>query len=90
MQIQLPDPLYAEAKRIARERQISLAEVMRRGLEYMSRVYPPLHSTQEWAPPKPKHLGSFNVSPDKWRELANKTGKSPKNKSESLGFVRRK
>lgn len=70
-QIQLPDELYKEAKRIARERQMSLAEVMRRGLEYMSQVYPPLRSTQVWSPPKPQHLGSFIADPDKWRELAN-------------------
>lgn len=70
-QVQLPDELYKEAKRIARERQMSLAEVMRRGLEYMSQVYPPLSSTQAWSPPKPQHLGSFIAGSDKWRELAN-------------------
>jgi len=70
-QVQLPDDLYKEAKRIARERQMSLAEVMRRGIEYMSRVYPPLHSTHAWSPPKPQHLGPFIAAPDKWRELAN-------------------
>ena len=45
-QVQLPDELYKEARRIARERQMSLAEVMRRGIEYMSQVYPPLSSTR--------------------------------------------
>jgi len=70
-QVQLPDELYKEAKRIARERQMSLAEVMRRGLEYMSLVYPPLSSTQAWSPPKPQHLGSFIADQAKWRELAN-------------------
>ncbi len=43
-QVQLPDELYKEAKRIAREREMSLAEVMRRGIEYMARVYPPQYS----------------------------------------------
>lgn len=42
-QVQLPDGLYQEAKRVAREREISLAEVMRRGVEYIVRVYPPLN-----------------------------------------------
>ena len=41
-QVQIPDSLYWRAKQIAREREISLAEVMRRGLEYMSQTHPPL------------------------------------------------
>jgi len=39
-QVQIPDELYRNAKRIAKEREWSLAEVMRRGLEYMSKAYP--------------------------------------------------
>ena len=70
-QVQLSDELYKEAKRIARERQMSLVEVIRRGIEYMSMVYPPLASTQAWSPPKPQHLGPFIADPDKWRELGN-------------------
>ncbi len=70
-QVQLPDDLYKEAKRVAREREMSLAEVMRRGLEYITRAYPPLRSSQAWSPPAPKHLGGFLASPDDWRELAN-------------------
>jgi hypothetical protein len=41
-QVQIPDDLYRRAKEIAKEREISLAEVMRRGLEYMSRTHPPI------------------------------------------------
>jgi hypothetical protein len=41
-QVQIPDDLYKRAKEIAKEREMSLAEVMRRGLEYMSRTHPPL------------------------------------------------
>ncbi len=42
-QIELPDHLYVEVKRIAREREISMSEVIRRGLEHITRrVYPPL------------------------------------------------
>ena len=70
-QVQIPENLYKEAKRIAREREMSLAEVVRRGLEYMTQVYPPLSSSEAWSPPKPRHLGSFLTSPDEWRELAN-------------------
>jgi hypothetical protein len=54
-QIQLPDRLYQEAKRVARERETSLAEVVRRGVEYITRVYPPLSGPagQEWQLPDP-------------------------------------
>jgi len=70
-QVQLPDELYKEAKRVAREREMSLAEVMRRGLEYMSRVYPPLDKDTPWQPPTPDHLGGFLSSVEDWRNIAN-------------------
>lgn len=70
IRIQIPDDLYREAKRVAREREMSLAEVVRRGLECMTMVYPPLASSETWSPPKPNHLGSFAKPPDEWRELA--------------------
>ena len=69
-QIQLPDRLYQEAKRVAGEREISFAEVVRRGIEYITRVYP---ATEEpkgpWLPPKPQHLGDFLVPVEDWRLL---------------------
>jgi hypothetical protein len=40
-QIQLPDRLCQEAKRVAQEREISFAEVLRRGVEYITRAYRP-------------------------------------------------
>lgn len=71
-QIQLPDDLYREAKRVAREREISLAEVVRRGVEYIVHVYPPVPSeTPEWAQPQPRSLGSFQAPVEDWRLLAN-------------------
>ena len=71
-QIQLPDTLYSEAKRIAREREISFAEVVRRGVEYVTRIYPPLDAdAKAWRPPKPNRLGSFQAPPKDWRALAN-------------------
>ena len=71
-QVQLPDSLYQEAKRVAREREISLAEVMRRGLEYIVRVYPPVQGpSQDWTPPPPRSLGSFQAPDEDWRLLAN-------------------
>lgn len=54
MQIQLPDRLYDQAKRVARERELSLAEVVRRGVEYITRVYPPLPDEHTaWSLPAP-------------------------------------
>ena len=37
-QIQVPDELYRKAKELAEAKEWSLAEVFRRGLEYMTRV----------------------------------------------------
>lgn len=70
-QIQLPDELYHEAKRIAAEQEISLAEVLRRGVEHMQRIYPPRPNDRPWQPPEPLELGAFQVPAEDWRELAN-------------------
>ena len=57
-QIQLPDDVYHRARAVCKRREISLAELARRGLEYILSVY----ATQpgagaEWQPPKPRRLG---------------------------------
>lgn len=44
-QIQLPDPLYREVKRIAQEQDWSIAEVIRRGAEAVTRSYPPMKTS---------------------------------------------
>ena len=50
-QVQIPDDLYRAAKRVARQRELSLAEVMRRGLEYIVSVYPTLDD-EPWELPR--------------------------------------
>lgn len=50
-QIQLPDQLYHQAKAIAEQREWSLAEVVRRGIEYMAVVYPVAPKAAEWKMP---------------------------------------
>jgi len=55
-QIQLPDDIYKRAKRVAETREISLAELARRGLEYILSVYAP-ESAGNWQPPTPRRLG---------------------------------
>ena len=70
-QIQLPDALYEEVKRVAREREMSLAEVVRLGLEYITRAYPAVGSERSWTPPPASNLGAFKASPEDWRLLVN-------------------
>jgi hypothetical protein len=56
-QIQLPEPLYREVKRIAREQDWSIAEVIRRGAESVARAYPAIKSVNGqnpvWSFPAP-------------------------------------
>ena len=57
-QIQLPDDLYARAKKLCQSREISLAEMARRGIEYILSVYADQPGNlDEWQPPKPRRLG---------------------------------
>jgi hypothetical protein len=57
-QIQLPDETYARAKKLCEAREISLAELARRGIEYILSTYAPVTDTpREWQPPKPRNLG---------------------------------
>ncbi len=58
-QIQIPDELYGVAKRISARLEISLAELVRRGLEYVVATTPCcLDDAQEWTLPEPRRLGS--------------------------------
>ncbi|WP_295585988.1 antitoxin [uncultured Lamprocystis sp.] len=76
--LQIPDDLYREAERVAREREITLGEVVRRGLEYIVRVYPPVPPTRpEWHPPPPRSLGHFQAPVEDWRLLANEPDAPP-------------
>jgi hypothetical protein len=50
-QVQLPDELYHKAKAIAQEREWSLAEVVRRGIEYMALTHPLKVTTKDWKLP---------------------------------------
>lgn len=58
-QIQLPETLYRDAKALAAQQEISLAELVRHGLEYMLRVSAlPTPRTAAWALPEPVDLGA--------------------------------
>ena len=69
-QIQLPDALYEEAKRVAREREMSLAEV-RRGVEYITQVYAPVTGGEPWSPPAASDLGPFQAREEDSRLIVN-------------------
>ncbi len=74
-QIQLPDALHEEAKRIADQQEMSLAELVRRGLEQMIRLYGTADGPGTgWSLPEPLGLGAFLAPVEDWRELANSTG----------------
>jgi hypothetical protein len=69
-QIQLPDELYQRAKRCAAKRELSLAEMTRRGLELFLERYPdeePQAGT--WKLPKVKG-GGIKVPLDQLHDLA--------------------
>lgn len=71
-QVQLPDALYEQAKDVARRHEISLAELVRRGLEHMLRLYPLDEKPPTgWALPDPLALGELQAPVEEWRELAN-------------------
>jgi hypothetical protein len=74
-QIQLPDALYTQAKRLAERQELSLAELVRRGLEHMLRVYRADETPEaEWHVPEPLPLGEFLAPLEDWRELASAAG----------------
>ena len=72
-QVQIPDHLYDEAKRIARDYEMSLAEVFRRGLEKMLPYYPPREpgpKVKGWQLPAPQRRGAASLDAAQLRDLA--------------------
>ncbi len=77
-QIQLPEHLYREAKRIAAEYEMSFAEVVRRSLERAVPAYPKRGSAT-WTPPQPLDLGlKCKIDDDELRLLANEPSYVPR------------
>ncbi len=69
-QVQIPDVLYAQAREISERQEISLSEVVRRGLEYMVCVSGRSKdvSATNWSLPDPVHLGGDDPFLDpEWR-----------------------
>ena len=66
-QVQFPDHLYDEAKRIAAENELSFAEVVRRGLETMVRDYPAGRAAaKRWKLPAPRPMGAPLIPEEEW------------------------
>ena len=73
-QIQLPDDTFARAKKLCEAREISLAELARRGIEYILSVYDPEpDANREWQPPKPRRLGWKGLTDDELKLEAQMT-----------------
>ncbi len=83
-QIQLPDETLARAKKVCEAREISLAELARRGIEYILSVYATeADSNREWHPPRPRKLG--------WKGLTEAELKLEAQRSSTeLGFIGRR
>ncbi len=70
-QVQIPDALFRRAKEVASQKEWSFAEIVRRGLEYMTQVNPPNRKSGEaWQLPPPQQLGPFLVPESRWTELS--------------------
>ncbi len=69
-QVQIPDALFREAKRLAVENEMSFAEVVRRGLEEIIRHHPPGRTSAEsWTLPQAYDLGAALVPEEQWTDL---------------------
>lgn len=69
-QIQLPDDFYRRAKAFAAERELSLAEITRRGIELFLDRFPPAGAPQgQWQLPKVRG-GGIKVPLEALHEIA--------------------
>ena len=69
-QIQIPDHLFMEAKRIAGECEMSFAQVVRMGLEGVVRQFHAARlSPDEWRLPGPVDMGAPRVPEEQWDAL---------------------
>lgn len=70
-QVQIPDRLFQDAKRLAEESEMSFAHVVRLGLEMVLKVRPPgRQPASQWRVPKGKNMGRPLVAVEHWTELA--------------------
>jgi hypothetical protein len=73
-QIQLPDEVFAKAKKLCDAWGISLDELARRGLESMISVDAENHgNADEWQLPKPRNLGWMGLNDEEIKAEAQMT-----------------
>lgn len=66
-QVQFPDHLYRDAKRVAEEYEMSFAEVVRRGVEQVIKLHPPGRTqAEEWKLPAPRAMGEALLPEAEW------------------------
>ena len=66
-QVQFPDHLYRDAKRVAAEYEMSFAEVVRRGLEQVIKSHPPGRTeAKDWQLPPPRAMGAPLLPESEW------------------------
>jgi hypothetical protein len=66
-QVQFPDHLYREAKRVAAEYEMSFAEVVRRGVEQVIKSHPPGRPGRDhWKLPSPQAMGAALLPEEAW------------------------
>jgi len=68
-QIQVPDPLYDEVKRVADLEDWSVSEVFRRAAEQLVARYPSVKRKGAWTLPEPRDLGEPLIPSERWRDL---------------------
>ena len=66
-QVQIPEPLYAEVRRIAEAKEWSISEVFRRAAEQFVAESP--SGAVGWEFPEPRRMGKAKITSDRWREL---------------------
>ena len=70
-QIQLPEELHGELKSLAKRKQWSLAETLRRAGESFLQQYPiPYRGSKEWYPPVSEQAGWMGLDADTLKEAA--------------------
>lgn len=73
-QIQLPDHVFERARELARAKEISLAELARRGIEAILDQYPPPeHVLKPWVAPT-VHSGGVKVSLERLKDYGEAEG----------------
>jgi len=68
-QLQIPEPLYAEVKRVAKARDWSVSEVFRRAVEQYVSECPAEEHGKAWVLPEPRHMGIEKIPSDRWKEV---------------------